>query len=134
MLNKQFVLSFFAVFVTLSVFGFVVWGLLLPESFYAAVGLNWRGEGDEHMAWIVISDVIKAFVLVWLFGFGFEGKGIGEGLRFGFFAGLLFATPNLVTYAVQPVAFDSTLYMFAINLVSIVVAGLVLALVYKKGD
>jgi hypothetical protein len=129
-MNKQFWLSSLAVFVTLSIYGFVVWGMLLPASFYADTGIVWRGEGQENMAWIVISDVLKALVAVWMFRIGYQNKGIAEGVRFGLLAGALFSIPNLVTYAVQPVPLGHTLCMFSINLLSFVLAGAVLAWVY----
>ena len=131
MLNKQFWLSLVAAFLTLSVYGFVVWGLLLPASFFAAMGGDWRPEGEELMAWIVIADVVKAFALVWIFGFGFEDKGIAEGLRFGFFTGLLFASPQLIMYAVRPESLSIAAGAFAIDLVSFLLAGAVLAIVYR---
>src|SRR5262245_1590449 len=64
----------------------------------------WRTQDDmsNHMHWMILGQIIFAFLFCYVFTKGYENRGIGEGARYGWWIGLLFAAPNLIMYAVQP--------------------------------
>ena len=129
--SKRFIISFIAVFVTFSLYGFLVWGVLLAEAMYAEMGNIWRVEGEEHMAWIFIAYALMSYVMVRIFKHGQEDKGIAEGVRYGLLAGVLFGSAELIAYAVQPITMKGALMAFGIDVVMFVIAGVVLSVVYK---
>ncbi|MHA1543841.1 MAG: hypothetical protein ACTSU8_01755 [Alphaproteobacteria bacterium] len=135
MFNKRILISTIAVFVTFSVYGWLVWGVLLSEALYAEMGGIWRAEGEEQMAWIFIAYALMAYVMAWIWKYGNEDKGVGEGVRYGLMLGALFGSAELIAYAVQPITMKGALMAFGIDVVMFVIAGIVLSVVYKKvGD
>ena len=129
--GKRFIISFIAVFVTFSLYGFLVWGVVLAEAMYAEMGGIWRAEGEEQMAWIFIAYALMSYVMVRIFKHGQEEKGIAEGVRYGLMAGVLFGSAELIAYAVQPITMKGALMAFGIDVVMFVIAGVVLSVVYK---
>ncbi len=129
--SKRFIISFIAVFVTFSLYGFLVWGVLLAEAMYAEMGNIWRAEGEEQMAWIFIAYALMSYVMVRIFKHGQEDKGVAEGVRYGLMAGVLFGSAELIAYAVQPITMKGALMAFGIDVVMFVIAGVVLSVVYK---
>lgn len=129
MLSKRFILSFIAVFVTFSLYGYLVWGVLLGETVHADMGNVFRPE--PMMAWIFIAYALMAYVMVRIWKHGQEDKGLSEGFRYGLLTGVLFASAELIAYAVQPIIMKGALMAFGIDVVMFIIAGMVLAFVYK---
>ena len=131
MLSKRFTFSTIAVFATLSIYGFLVWGVLLSDAMYAEMGGIWRAEGEELMAWIFIAYALMAYVMVRIWKHGQEDKGSAEGFRYGLLTGVLFGSAELISYAVQPITLKGALMAFGIDVVMFIIAGMVLSFVYK---
>lgn len=135
MFNKRILISTIAVFVTFSVYGWLVWGWFLSQWTYFEMGDIWRPEGEEIMAWIFIAYALMAYVMAWIWKYGNEDKGVGEGVRYGLMLGALFSSAGLINYAVQPIVLKGALIAFGVDVVMFVIAGVVLSVVYKKvGD
>lgn len=131
--SKRFIISFIAVFVTFSLYSFLVWGVVLAEAMYAEMGNIWRPAGDVEgfMAWIFIAYALMSYVMVRIFKHGQEDKGVAEGVRYGLLAGVLFGSAELIAYAVSPITMKGALMAFGIDVVMFVIAGVVLSVVYK---
>ena len=81
--------------------------------------------------WVIY--VFMAYLLAVIFSKGYEGKGMGEGVRFGLYLGLLMAIPWAYgTYAVMDIPYSLALQWFVYGVIEFVVAGVILAAVFGK--
>lgn len=85
------------------------------------------------MGVIFLSNAIVAYFLSLVFTKGYEGKGIGEGVRFGLFMGLIVATPMAyATYATMPITYSLALQWFLYGIIQYVIYGVILAAVHGQ--
>ena len=85
-----------------------------------------------YFHWIVIGELILAFFFCLIFTKGYEGKGIGEGVRFGLLVGIGFgASSALITYAVHPFPGKLILAWVIGYPVEMILAGVIIAAIYK---
>ena len=135
MFSKRILVSTLAVFVTMMVFGFVVFGLLLHE-FYTANqgGLSLRPQGEELMGWLAAAELIMAYAFVWIWAHDANRGGVNEGLRFGFFMGLFWATVEMMNYAFMPMQMNVMIIGFILDIVMFMCAGAVLSAVWSKTE
>jgi hypothetical protein len=132
-MTGRFWLAVILVFVALFVMDFVIHMVLLSDVYEATASL-WRAEEDMNslMPIMLIGTLVMALFFVLIFGKGYEGKGIGEGFRFGLYVGLLIGVPmGLGTYSSMPIPFSLALSWMVATLVECVVVGLLAAAVYK---
>jgi len=74
-----------------------------------------------------------AFFFTLIFSKGHEGKGVTEGLRYGFYVGMLVALPFAYgSYAVMPLPYSLALKWFLYGLIEYLIAGVAVALVFGK--
>ena len=131
-MNKKFWTGFVAVFVTLAVVEAIVNMVLLSSAYQATANL-WRPVAEMKIWLFYIVYAFIAFFLTLIFCKGYEGKGITEGVRFGFYVGMLMAVPMAYgTYASMPIPYSLALQWFLYGLIEYIIAGIVLALVYGK--
>jgi hypothetical protein len=131
-MSKKFWIGFVAVFVTLGVLEAVVNMVLLSSAFKATANL-WRPPAEMKIWLFYVIYLFIAFFVTLIFSKGYEGKGIGEGIRFGFYIGMFMAVPMAYgTYASMPIPYSLALQWFLYGLVEYIIVGIVLALVYGK--
>ena len=72
------------------VFNFLWHGLLLESQYMATINL-WppQDQMGAFFPWVMAFTLAIGFVLTFLFTRHYEAKGIGDGVRFGFYTGLL---------------------------------------------
>ena len=131
-MSKRFLIHSAVVFVVFSLYGFVVHGILLEDTYNKVPGL-WRpqAETDALMHWFFIAYALMAVSFSMIFAKGYENRGLGEGLRFGLLIGIFLGAVNLIFYAVQPSTVNLTIITFLADIGMTVAAGLALAAVYK---
>ncbi len=131
-MSKRFLIHSAVVFVVFSLYGFVVHGILLEDTYNKVPGL-WRpqAETDALMHWFFIAYALMAVPFAMIFAKGYENRGLGEGLRFGLLIGIFLGAVNLIFYAVQPSTVNLTIITFLADIGMTVAAGLALAAVYK---
>jgi hypothetical protein len=131
-MDKKFWTGVVAVFVTLAVVEAIVNMVLLSSAYQATANL-WRPMGEMKIWVFYVVYAFIAFFLTLIFSKGYEGKGITEGVRFGFYIGMLMAVPMAYgTYASMPIPYSLALQWFLYGLIEYIIAGIVLALVYGK--
>ena len=75
--------------------------------------------------------LVFCFFFVFIFGKGYQGKGIAEGIRYGVYMGLMFGAPMAVgTYATMPIPVLIPVVWFLGMLVECIVAGVITAKIY----
>jgi hypothetical protein len=76
-----------------------------------------------------------SFFFTFIFSKGYEKKGIGEGIRYGFYAAMMVSLPHAYgTYAFMQIPYTVALQWFVFGLVEFIAAGIILAIVFKSGQ
>ena len=134
-MNKAFVWSVVAVFVTAMLLGFVVHGVLLHKDYERLAGTLFRGEADAqaHFAYMLIAHVIMAIGITWVYRMGRENKPwLAQGIRFGIAIALLSTIPiYLIYFAVQPLPSDLVAQQIVFDTIAMVILGIVTAAVNR---
>lgn len=128
---KRFIFSVLAFFIVFEVLNFVIHNLILSSAYEAIMDI-WREDLMSKM-WIMhVTTFIMAILFVYIFVKGYEGKGIGEGIRFGLILGLLMNVVGMFNqYAVYPIPFNLALQWFIYGLIQFVICGVVVSIIYK---
>ncbi len=131
-MNKKVWLGFIAVFVTFVILDFVINGLLMKTAWEATANL-FRPDMMSKMYLFYIINVIGSFFFSFIFSKGYEGKGVAEGIRYGFYIGVWMSTGMAYgTYAMVAIPYYMALQWFLYGVVEYMIAGVVLAMVFGK--
>jgi hypothetical protein len=114
---------------------FVVNGLLMKAAWESTANL-FRPDMMSKMYVFYIMNLVGAFFFSFIFSKGYEGKGIGEGIRYGFYVGVWLSTGMAYgTYAMVAIPYYMALQWFLYGVIEYMIAGVVLAAVFgKKGE
>ena len=133
--TKKLLLTTIIIFVLLEVLNYIIHGVILASTYKMEnVMAAFRPEAEMNsMMWIVfVTDLVWSFFFVFFFAKGYEGKGIMEGLRFGFYIGLFWGLVSAYqTYAFAPIPYSLAFQWFISSLIVSLILGVVAALVYK---
>jgi hypothetical protein len=131
-MNKKLWLGVLVVFVVIAVCEAIV-NMLLLSSAYAATANLWRPTAEMKIWLFYVIYLVVAFFFTLIFSKGYEGKGVMEGLRYGFYVGILMSVPMaLGSYASMPIPSCLAVQWFIYGLIEYVLCGLVVALVFGK--
>ncbi len=133
---KRWFLAGLAAFAVLFVLDFIVHGNLLAGLYQQTLSV-WRPqvEARKLMPLMTLGQFIFGMVFAWFYTLGYESKkpGIGQGLRYGFYVGLLLvAEKNFVWFVVLPIPFALNFAWLASCFVNSLILGLVVGLIYKS--
>jgi hypothetical protein len=135
-MNKTFWIGFIVVYIVWQAISFVVHGVLLADT-YRAMGEVFRPEEVMNsMMWMMfLSSALYMLLFCYIFTKGHEGKGIGEGLRYGLLMGLFLSIPSsLDQYVIYPLTSNLAVIWFVSGVISFMIAGAVFAAIYKPGS
>lgn len=133
-MSKKLLIGFVLVYVVFAALDTFVNAVLLAPS-YESISHLFR-PNEEMKLWVIyVSYVFFAFFFTFIFSKGYEGKGVLEGVRYGFYVALMMALPyNYMSYAVMPVPYSMAFQGFLYATIELIICGVVLALVFgKKG-
>jgi hypothetical protein len=129
-MSKKFWIGFVAVFVALVAMDFVINTMLMKED-YAATAALWRPEAEMKIWIFQLVAAFVAFFFTLIFSKGYEGKGILEGVRYGFFVGMMMAVPMAYgSYGAMPISYGFALKWFIFGMIEYIVGGVILAAIY----
>lgn len=133
-MNKKVLTGAGVLWVAMGILGYLIHEVLLSSTYRAESMVHlWRAPEDMMMGVIFLSNAIVAYFLSLVFTKGYEGKGIGEGVRFGLFMGLIVATPMAyATYATMPITYSLALQWFLYGIIQYVIYGVILAAVHGQ--
>jgi hypothetical protein len=133
--TKKLLLTTLVVFVLLEITGYLIHEVILSSTYQMEeVKSAFRTEAEMNSnMWIVwVTDIIWSFFFAFFFAKGYEGKGIMEGLRFGFYIGLFWAlVSSYQSYAFIPMPYFLALQWFIFGMIQSLILGVAAALVYK---
>lgn len=120
--------SVVGIFVT----NFLIHQVLLKDM-YAATPSLWRTveEMGQFVPVMMLGQVLVGVFFAWIFGHGYQGRGMGEGVRYGLLMGGLAAGAQLIMHGVQPFPTSLTLAWIGTGLVQYALVGAVAAKVAK---
>ncbi len=135
MLNKQFMISVFVMFVATMVVGFVVHATLLAAD-YAALPNLYRSneESQNYFHFMLLAHVLMAIGLTWVYRMGRDDSPwIGQGLRFGVAMVVLMTIPiYMIYYAVQPTPESLVVKQTLYDTAGMLLLGMLVALMNRK--
>jgi hypothetical protein len=129
--KKRYIISFFMVFVFMFLYEFLVHGFLLMD-LYTQTKELWRPEEEYKMLVMCVSQLGYSAVVAYIFTLHYEGKGIGEGVRFGLCIGMLLGAIEIGKYSYMPIPMVLMLSWVLAALLLGLGSGVVLSLVYRR--
>ena len=131
-MNKKFWTGFVVVFVVMSLLEWFFNEVILSSSYQATANL-WRPMGEMKIWLFHVVYLFVAYFFTLIFSKGYEGKGIMEGIRYGFYVGMMMAVPMAYgSYAAMPIPYSLALSWFICGLIEYIVVGIVLAIIFGK--
>ena len=127
---KRFIISSIAVFVFVFLFEWLFHGVIL-KGIYDQTAQLWRPEGEHKMVYLFLGQICFSVIAAFIFTRNYEGKGIGEGLRYGLYVGLVLGSVQLATYCYMPIPLVLTLGWVAAGMLKGLGSGIVSSLVYR---
>ena len=130
---KKFWIAFIVVYIVNQVMSFLIHAVWLGET-YGSLAEIWRPEAEMmSMQWIMfVTAAFFCFFFVYLWAKGCEGKGVAEGARYGVIIGLFVGVFSAYDwYVILPIPYSLALKWFLAGMVSMIILGIVAALVYK---
>lgn len=132
---KRWLFAGLAVLVVIAVFEFIINNVLLM-GIYEQTASVWRPmpeiEKRIWLFWAVYLIFSPVFSFIYAKGYEAAKPGLGQGLRFGFYVGLLLApVTSLGWYAVLPIPAMLAAYWFAGTLAECLAAGIAVGLIYR---
>ena len=129
---KKVLIGFVIVFVILEVLDIIVHGVILGPV-YATMQNVWRPDMMDKMWILHIVKIVVAFLFAFIFSKGYEGKGIWEGVRYGFYVGLMLSIGYAYgSYASFNIPYYIALQWFLYALAEYIISGIALALVFGR--
>jgi hypothetical protein len=131
-MNKNVWVGFVVVYILLTATNFLIHGMLLKSTYeMPEVAALMRTPETAKLGIHFITAAIVAFFVTLVFSKGYEGKGLAEGVRFGFYVGLLMSVPMAYDmYAEYPIPYHLALLWFIYGLLQYIVVGIALAMVF----
>ena len=130
---KRFIIAFIAVLVFITLANFAIHGVLL-KPYYAQTQLM-RGETDSaaHAPFLMLAFFFFSLGFVWIYAQGVNAKPwIGQGLRYGLAVWMITSVAEyIVYYAVQPWPANIVCMQIGYELVMNLIAGVIVAGVYR---
>lgn len=133
-MNKKLWIGFIAVFIGMSVLNFIIHEVILSSTYRSDVVMKFmRPESEmKSMMWIFfVVDAIISFFFTLVFSKGYERKGMMEGVRYGFYMGMIMATPMAYSsYAMLPMPYPLALQWFLYGIAEYIILGIIVAMVF----
>ena len=133
-MNKTFVLSVVAVFVTSMILGVVVHHMLLGQEYAKLVYLFRKpDDAQAHFPFMIAAHIVMAIGWTWIYRIGRENRPwLGQGVRFGIAVAFICTIPMyLIYFAVQPYPSDMVAMQIVLDTIASVILGIVVAAVNR---
>jgi hypothetical protein len=128
---KRFIIASIAVYLVFQVLDFIIHGVILADT-YKALANVWRPDMMSLMWIFYIAGLLFAFLFVYIFIKGYEGKGILEGVRYGIIIGLLMNVIGMFgQYVMYPLPFTLIILWFISGMIESILGGIAAAAIYK---
>ena len=127
---RRFIVGSVVAFIFVSAFEFLFHGVILAGT-YEATAEVWRPEGEHKMPFLIGSQLLFAIAAVFFFTRNYQGRRIGEGVRFGLYVGLILASVKLAEYCYLPIPGGLLVAWLIADLLKGLGTGIVASLIYR---
>jgi hypothetical protein len=129
---KKMLLSVIIVFVAWSLMDLIIHGLILGSS-YAETAQLWRPEAEMKVVLMRVVTIIAAFAFCAIYSWLIRDKGIGSGLKYGFWFGIVMGVSmGYGSYSVMPIPYHMALTWFLGRLAEGIIAGIIVGAIDKE--
>ncbi len=134
-MNKsKFLISFVAIYVVGFILNYLIHNMLLMDTYMSLSNL-WRPDMDRLMWVQFVTALFYCFFFVYIFVRGYQNRGIMEGVRYGLIIWGFTSIPMIYgQYMVYPLPYSLVWKWLAADLVSLLVYGILVALIYKPAE
>lgn len=132
--SRRYLHAFIAVFVYFNLFA-ILFNAVFVAPFYDGSADLWRPLSHiEHllMPWLFISTAGATHMFITIFGFGYQGKGVREGVRYGLYMGTFIGFALFSAYPILAFSLELVAIWFAGALVATIGAGALLGAIYEN--
>lgn len=131
--TKRYLLASLGVAVLIFFYGWIIHGFLLAD-FWAEqmVEGSMRPQGEEVIWAIAVSCLLQGLALGFIFIKGYQNLGIAEGFRFGLLIAWFIIAIYFLHYAISPMEPVALVTGMVVDGVMYVIAGVILAAVYRE--
>jgi hypothetical protein len=131
-MKKKLLIGFVAVYLVLILLEYLEHSVLFASTYMSLPNL-FRSPEDTKTWVVLIAYIVFAFGFTFIFSKGYEGKGMMEGVRYGFYVSLLTSvTYSFANYAAMPMPFSLALQRALIGVIQLIIYGVILSLVFVK--
>lgn len=131
--TKSYLIGSIVVFIVMYLLDYLFHGIILAGQYEMIQHILRTPEAMmTYMPAMLLADLIMAFGFGYIFIRGREGKGIGEGIRYGLLIGFVFGVgPAMINYAVFPLTGWIMLAYFFGYPIECMILGAIFAAIYK---
>jgi len=133
-MTRRIWIGFLAVFLATQTFeGLINFYVLDP--IYSQWSYVWRPIAEVKFWMLPFTGMFFSFFFTFIFSKGYEKRGLGEGIRYGFYVAMMVSLPHAYgTYALMQIPYSVALQWFIFGSLECVGAGMILAIVFKSGQ
>ncbi|MGI9225128.1 MAG: hypothetical protein ACR2QX_11670 [Woeseiaceae bacterium] len=134
--NKTFWIGWVVVFVVMQMYGYLVHEVGLSET-YQSLASVFRPQAEmESMMWMMmVGGVFSLLLFCYIFTWGYEGKGIMEGVRYGALIGVFVSIISAVdSYVIYPLTGELAVIWFVTGVIAFMISGAIFAAIYKPAS
>jgi len=134
--NKTFWIGWVVVFVVMQIYGYLVHEVGLSET-YQSLASVFRPQAEmESMMWMMmVGGVFSLLLFCYIFTWGYEGKGIMEGVRYGALIGVFVSIISAVdSYVIYPLTGELAVIWFVTGVIAFMISGAIFAAIYKPAS
>ncbi len=131
---KKLLMAFVGVYIVNQILTILVHAVWLGPT-YGALAEVWRPEAElTAKSWIMfVTSAFFCFFFCYIYARGVEGKGIGEGVRYGAIIGLFVGVQQAYDwYAILPIPYSLAFKWFVSGMAVTIILGIVVAMIYKE--
>ncbi len=128
---KKFWLAALVVYVVLAITELIIHSLIL-KGHYMLPGFRAETEmgGFLWVFWVI--GIVFSFFFTFIFAKGYEGRGLCEGVRYGFYIGLLICFTGAFTqFVMYDIPYALVWYWIILGVIQMILCGIAAALIYK---
>lgn len=132
--SRRYLHAFITVFIYFNLFA-ILFNSIFVAPFYDGSTDLWRPLSHiEHllMPWLFISTAGATHMFITIFSFGYQGKGVQEGMRYGLYMGTFMGFALFSAYPILALSLELVAMWFAGALVATIGAGALLGGIYEN--
>ncbi len=131
-MTRRIWIGFLVVFLATQIFEGLI-NFYVLDSIYSQWSHLWRPIAEVKFWMLPFTGMFFSFFFVYIFSKGYEGRGLAEGIRYGFYVSLMVVLPHAYgTYALMQIPYSVALQWLVYSSLEYILAGLLLAIVFKS--